>query len=205
VELYDDTGFDGDRGVMIDYVDRGLRDYENYDRVEGFEDKSSAARWCLPSGVRYRLFRHKGGCRGRSIDLIGTGFPASDPRFGDNSGVVRRFNDEVSCSRWIAPPPPPPPPPTPGGPDLVISSFTGGEFTVKNQGPTDAGPFTVRLSSSPAGDTNYDFTGLAAGATETRSYFRPCEEARDVHADSLNEVAESDETNNAAHFENSFC
>lgn len=101
VELYDDTGFDGDRGVMIDYHDRRLRNYENYDLVEGFEDKASAARWCLPSGRRYRLYQHKRPCRGRTIDLIGTDTPASDREFGDGSGVVRRFNDAVSCSRWI--------------------------------------------------------------------------------------------------------
>jgi len=116
----------------------------------------------------------------------------------------------------VTPPPPPPPgpgptppptpgPPTPGGPDLMISSFTGTDFTIKNQGPTNAGPFRVRLSSSPTGDTSYDFTGLAAGATETRSYSRPCEEARDVYADALNQVGESEETNNTAHYENSFC
>jgi hypothetical protein len=34
---------------------------------------------------------------------------------------------------------------------------------------------------------------------------RPCEEARDVYADSDNAVGESDETNNTAHFENSVC
>jgi hypothetical protein len=40
---------------------------------------------------------------------------------------------------------------------------------------------------------------------ETRSYSRPCEEPRDVYADSLGQVGESDETNNTAHFENSIC
>jgi hypothetical protein len=102
-------------------------------------------------------------------------------------------------------PPPPTNPPTPGGPDLVISSFTGDQFTVKNQGATDAGPFKVRVSSSPTGDTSYDFSGLASGQTASQFYSRPCEEARDVYADSLNQVGESDETNNSAHFANSFC
>ena len=101
-------------------------------------------------------------------------------------------------------PPPTPGPPTPGGPDLVIS-LTGTDFTVRNQGPTAAGPFRVRVSSSPTGDTNYDFPGLAAGAMQTQAYFRPCEEPRDVYADSLGQVGESDETNNSAHYENSFC
>ena len=103
-------------------------------------------------------------------------------------------------------PPPNPPPPTPGQtPDLVITSFTGTDFTVKNEGETAAGAFRVRVSSNPTGDTNYDFTGLAVGASETRSYSRPCEEARDAYADSLNQVGESDEANNTAHFQNSIC
>lgn len=103
VELYDDAGFDGDRSVMIDYADRRLRSYTNYDLVEGFEDKASAARWCLPAGWRYRLYEDKKGCGGKTVDLRGTGTPASDRKFGDGAGPVRRFNDEVSCSRWIAP------------------------------------------------------------------------------------------------------
>ena len=202
VELYDDTGFDGDRGVMIDYLDRGLRDYENYDRVEGFEDKSSAARWCLPSGARYRLFRHKSGCRGRSVDLIGTGFPARDPKFGDGSGAVRRFNDEVSCSRWIEPPPsppsptPPPPSPPTGKPDLVISNFTLREFTVRNQGAAPASAFTVTLAE--VGD--FAFSGLAAGASQTRTYSLACEATHQATADSRSKVDETDETNNVAAF-----
>lgn len=103
-------------------------------------------------------------------------------------------------------PPPPQDPPTPGGPDLVVASFTGNEFTIRNQGATDAGPFRVRISSSPTGDTVYDLPGLAAGQTTTpRLYSRPCEEPRDLYADSLNQVGESDESNNAAHYENSFC
>jgi hypothetical protein len=45
------------------------RDYFNYDKVDGFEDKASAARWRLPRGYRYRLFEDKGPCRGRHVDL----------------------------------------------------------------------------------------------------------------------------------------
>jgi hypothetical protein len=209
VELYDDTGFDGDRSVMIDFLDRGLRNYLNYDLVEGFEDKSSAARWCLPSGWRYRLFRHKGNCRGRTVDLVGSGVPASDRRFGDNAGVVRRFNDEVSCSLWIGPPPTPQPQPQPepqpqpqpqpqpsGKPDLVISNFTLSEFTVKNQGVGPAGAFTVTIT----GVGDFAFSGLAAGASETRTYSVACEAVHEATADSHSQVDESDETNNVATF-----
>jgi PLAT/LH2 domain-containing protein/CARDB protein len=107
------------------------------------------------------------------------------------------------------PPPPDPPPGPPAGPgpnpDLVISSFTGTEFTVRNDGAAAAGPFRVRVRSTPTGDTNFEFPGLAVGESQTRAYSRPCEEAREARADSLNQVPESSETNNTASYANSFC
>lgn len=103
VELYDDDGFDGDRSVMVDFLDRSKRDYENFDRVEAFEDKTSAAMWCLPKGWRYRLFEDKNRCSGRTVDLVGTGAPQRDPDFDDRRGPVQRFGDEVSCARWVQP------------------------------------------------------------------------------------------------------
>jgi hypothetical protein len=103
VELYDDSGFDGDRSIMIDYVDRDRRAYTNYDLVEGFEDKASAAWWCLPRGWRYRLYEHKSPCGGRVVDLVGSGTPDRDADFGDNREAVRDFGDAVSCSTWITP------------------------------------------------------------------------------------------------------
>jgi hypothetical protein len=103
VELFDDSGFDGDRGVMLDFADRGRRPTANYDLVEGFEDKASAAWWCLPRGWRHRLFADKSPCGGRTVDLVGTGVPESDPNLDDAGGPVRGFGDEVSCSAWIAP------------------------------------------------------------------------------------------------------
>ncbi len=194
VELYDDTDFDGDRSVMIDYLDRNLRDYERYDLVEDFEDKASAARWCLPTGYRYRLFEDKRSCGGRTVDLVGTGSPDRDRKFGDSLGVVQKFNDDVSCSRWIEPQPQP----QPGGkPDLVISDFTLNEFTVKNQGATNAGPFFVTVAGVP----DFSFpAGLAAGATATRSYSLSCEAVHQATADSHSQVDEGNETNNVASF-----
>jgi hypothetical protein len=52
---------------------------------------------------------------------------------------------------------------------------------------------------------NYDFSDLAVGQSATRSYSRPCEEARQARADSLNQAGESDESNNIVNFANSFC
>jgi hypothetical protein len=94
VELYDDRNF-GDRSVMIDFPDRTLRNYENYDQVEGFEDKTSSARWCIPPGWRLRLFKNKNPCSGATHDLTNSGSQANF----DNIG----FGDDVSCSRWMSP------------------------------------------------------------------------------------------------------
>jgi hypothetical protein len=102
VELYDDDHFDGDRSIMIDYRDRNKRNYNNYDQVEGFEDKTSAARWCLPSGWKYRLYEDKSTCSGSTRDLVGTGKPKEDKNFGNDEGIAN-FGDKVSCSKWIGP------------------------------------------------------------------------------------------------------
>jgi hypothetical protein len=98
VELYDDHGF-GDRSLMIDFVDRNLEDYTNYDRAEGFEDKASSARWCLPPGVTYRLWEDKEDCGGDPLDLVGTGVLEEIANF-DNVG----FGDKASCSEWLGGP-----------------------------------------------------------------------------------------------------
>lgn len=222
VELYDDSGL-GDRHVMIDYVDRARRNYENYDRVEGFEDKASAARWCLPIGASFRMFEDKNGCGGSKRTLVGEGAPRSDRRFGDSSGAVRDFNDDVSCSRWIVPESLPTPTPTPtpvptpavtpvatlqptpspsptatptGTPDLVISEFDLDSFTVANAGAGAAGPFAVTVQ----GVTPFEFSGLGAGESATRGYALLCESVHQVTADSQFQVTESDEGNNSASF-----
>jgi hypothetical protein len=57
VELYDDSDF-SDRGLMIDYRDFSLERYSDFRSVEGFTDKASAVRWCLPWGWRFRLYEH---------------------------------------------------------------------------------------------------------------------------------------------------
>jgi hypothetical protein len=98
VELYDDTGFDGDRGLMIDFVDRDLKDYTNYDLVENFEDKASAVRWCIPPGSSYVLWEHKDPCGGVRNTLPGAGTMLESSDLGD-------FGDDVSCSVWRVPEP----------------------------------------------------------------------------------------------------
>ncbi len=87
-------------------------------------------------------------------------------------------------------PPPPPPPPGPKA-DLVIDELDGVHFVVKNRGAGPAGPFVVTVSATPT----FSFTGLAAGASETREFM--CRNDVTAVADANDEVAESDETNNS--------
>jgi hypothetical protein len=72
VELYEEPGFTG-RSIMIDYVDRDLEDYSNYDRVEDFEDQASSVLWCLPPGLSYVLHQDKEPCGGGLLQLFGDG------------------------------------------------------------------------------------------------------------------------------------
>ncbi len=73
VELYDNTFYDSTlgEGLMIDYVDRNLENYLNYDDAEDFEDQAEAVSWCLPSGWAYRIYQHKNPCRGKLLTLYG--------------------------------------------------------------------------------------------------------------------------------------
>ncbi len=90
-ELYDDKDF-GDRGLMIDFTDRRRERYDNFDHVEGFGDKTSSARACLPPGWRFSLYEHDG-YRGSRRDLVGTGQLVAVSSFGG-------FGDETSSARY---------------------------------------------------------------------------------------------------------
>jgi hypothetical protein len=134
-------------------------------------------------------------------------------RLSMQNGDLARLTYRIFSFGTIPPPPPPPlppepppPPPVSGqAPDLVISNLTGTHFTVRNEGNADAGSFRVTIRSSPTGDTHFEFTGLARGQEATREYSRPCEELRRAVADSNNQVAERDESNNTREFSNSIC
>jgi hypothetical protein len=88
VELYDDSNF-SDRGLMIDYADYNKENYSNFSYNEGFNDKTSAVRYCLPYGWRARLYEHAnfgGGYR----ELNGRGsLNLNNVSFGDKTSSMR--------------------------------------------------------------------------------------------------------------------
>lgn len=90
VELYDDSDF-SDRGLTIDYPDRNLEDYSNFKRIEGFNDKTSAARYCIPPGHFFRLYDDTG-FRDNYRDFYGTG----SINLNQNG-----FNDKASSGRFM--------------------------------------------------------------------------------------------------------
>ena len=142
VELYDNAGF-GDRSLMIDFVDRALEDYSNFDRAEGFEDKTSSVRWCLPHGAAFRLWENKNSCGGASRDLVGDG-----SFHGISSLDDIGFGDATSCAEWI------------GGP----FARAGADRTLECSGPTTAVALDGRSSISING-APLEFSWQAAGVT----------------------------------------
>jgi hypothetical protein len=62
VELYDDEGADeSDRSVIITYRDwyALLRDYSDFDYLDGFEDKTTSLTYCVAYGTYFSLFEDK--------------------------------------------------------------------------------------------------------------------------------------------------
>jgi len=92
VELYDDRDY-GDRSIIAEYRDRNLRNYDNYDEVDGFEDKASSVKWMIAPGWQYLLFEDKS--REGSMSQLGS-----------NQGILQSqsdlggWSDKVSSSKW---------------------------------------------------------------------------------------------------------
>jgi hypothetical protein len=99
VALYEHPDYGG-QSVMIDYVDRDLKDYSDYDNVEFFNNLASSVRWCLPPGEVYHLVKHAEPCRGKHLPLYGTGKLEGIPKL-----KAVGFNDAASCS-WFGHDPP---------------------------------------------------------------------------------------------------
>jgi hypothetical protein len=79
-------------------------------------------------------------------------------------------------------------------PDLVITDLGITTFTVANQGTGAAGTFSVLVTGFPP----VAIGSLAAGGSATRTYTSGCSFGfREARADYLNQVAESNETNNS--------
>lgn len=94
VELYEDANFGG-RSIVIDYPDRGLENYANYEQVESFGDTASSARWCLSPNQTYQLYKDAN-FSGSSKWLSGRG---EDADLGQLPGITG-WTDVLSSSRF---------------------------------------------------------------------------------------------------------
>lgn len=77
-------------------------------------------------------------------------------------------------------------------------------MTVKNEGAGAAGPFRLRAGDATTAVFE-SFTGLAAGASETRTLGLSCLGTYVATVDDLGQVAETDEANNSKNLEPVFC
>lgn len=95
VELYDNPLDDktAGEGLMIDYRDRNLENYFNYDDAEDFEDQAEAVRWCLPTGLSYRIYQHKEPCSGKLLTLYG-----NNTLYTIDDLETVNMKDRASCS-----------------------------------------------------------------------------------------------------------
>lgn len=99
VELYADKNFEG-RTIILDYVDRDLRDYNNFDNIELFGDKVSSAIYAIPIGYKMRLYEHDNQ-GGGFFDLNGTGRPQKIADLHDALlGNGEKVGDNISSALW---------------------------------------------------------------------------------------------------------
>lgn len=157
VELFADDHFGG-RSLMIDYVDRNLRDYSDYDRADAFGDAPSAAVFCLPEGVTYRLWQ-KHGFDGDHRDLVGHG--TLDTTLNDFHDMS--FNDETSSSEWIGGPF------ADAGPDQTVEcegARTAAVVDGRGSSDVNNAPLAFHWTSS---DANFE----SSIAPVTRAHFLP--------------------------------
>jgi len=99
VELYADKNFEG-RSIILDYVDRNLRDYNDFNRIEKFDNTASSLIFAIPVGYRLRLYEddNKGG---GFLDLNGTGHAE---RIADLSSITLSNNvnadNKIGSALW---------------------------------------------------------------------------------------------------------
>jgi len=98
VELYDDNTYN-DRSIVVDYQDRSLLELNNFNNLDGFNDKTSSVRWRLPVGVTAILWEDDN-WSGGNRQLAGTGAVEFISDL-DNVG----FGDKTSSLQFTGKPP----------------------------------------------------------------------------------------------------
>lgn len=159
---------------------------DDYGDINPFDRRETVSVGYAPGALLQRTTTGGGRLGGRLDD-------------GEEATITYRLETITPELMRVAEPPiqQPPPPPPPARPDLVVTAFTFGSVTVRNQGAGAAGPFRLRAGNAMT-NVFQSYTGLAAGASETRTLAGlACEGAYVATADDLGQVVETDETNNS--------
>ena len=82
---------------IFDSENQSLKNWARFDDVDGFNDKASAVRWCIPPGSRVRLYNDSN-YQGSFKDLVGDG-TLHEVNLNSNGWG---FGDNVSSARWLA-------------------------------------------------------------------------------------------------------
>ena len=100
VELYAEKSFHG-RSIVLDYIDRDLRNYADFSKIEQFDNLAASAIYAIPTGTKLRLYAEKQQ-EGGFIELVGTGAVEYLPDLGSiffsepDTAVSR-----VSSAQWL--------------------------------------------------------------------------------------------------------
>lgn len=107
VELYDDDNgwrdsdsTPPDRSMVFDIQDSFRETWENFNTLEGFNDKGSSVRWCAPVGTSIVLYEDAN-YGGRSVILIGTGTVQEIANLNDYDGSGTGFGDDPSSIQFF--------------------------------------------------------------------------------------------------------
>ncbi len=137
-ELYDDKNF-LDRSIVFDWADRDKDDFDNFNILDGFNDKTSSVRWCAPVGCNILLYENSyyGGV---PATLPGTGRVIAASDFGSFNDKVSsiRFDPNSICENS--------PPIADAGPDQTFSAGPDCTSTVNLDGSESSDPDADSLS-----------------------------------------------------------
>jgi PKD domain len=106
VELFAYEDFKS-RSVIIDYPDRDLDDFDNFNKIEaesgdlnGFSDDASAMRWFAPKGCTFNLNEHHVGAQnfpGASRTVVGDGKVHNETDLGAVDGEISSITWSPNC------------------------------------------------------------------------------------------------------------
>lgn len=98
VKLYEHRDFQG-RSIILDYADRNLRNYNNFDEIEQFDNLASSIIYAIPKDYHLTLFEHD--ARGGAFEILeGTGTVVRIPDLKDVQFGSKDAGDKFSSAAW---------------------------------------------------------------------------------------------------------